>query len=137
VRRAQLAALASLAGLGGCGGGPDVVQRDPRLVTVPDVVSLAQAATYCRLEAAGLRWRTGGERIVHSRVVRRRRVDRRGGPPVSGHVAHPCGSGAYSGQAEVHVLDQFPAPGARVPRGTIVQLEDGCTMLRALATACL
>jgi hypothetical protein len=136
VRAARLAVAVSIAGIAGCGSGTE--RQGSRLITVPNVADLSQAAAYCSLEAAGLRWRTGGELAVHSRVIRRRTADPRGGGlPTSGLVPHPCEPGGYLSQAEVHVLEQSPTPGTRVPPGTIVQLEDGCTLLRSLGTACL
>jgi hypothetical protein len=92
------------------------------------MVERSRTDAYCLLQAAGLRWRTGGEHRVHSRVPMLPTK-----PPTD-----PCDEGSGSeDQGEPNVLEQLPPAGAPVSRGAIVRLEDGCTMLRALGTACL
>ena len=119
-----VAALGAAFLLAACGGG----EHEARPVVVPDVVGLPQEQAYCTLAAAGLRWRTGGERIVHSRAR---------GQGAGTATRDACRRPGLTGEAPISVLEQSPAARTRVHRGTVVHLEDSCTLLRALGTACL
>jgi hypothetical protein len=83
-----------------------------RRVVVPQVVGLSRSRAECRLHAAGLRWRLGAQRTPQSKPL------------------VPCG------RKNVHVLPdptvrrQRPPRGYRVRRGSVVALEDACTLLR-------
>jgi hypothetical protein len=96
-------------------------------VVVPDVVDVLRKEAECRLAEAGLRWRTGSDRRVHS--------GRRGR---SGSDA--AGTGCAQAPRLEHeptVVEQSPSAGTTVPRGAILHLEDSCTLLRHVGTACL
>jgi beta-lactam-binding protein with PASTA domain len=108
MRAILLVALAALAALAVDVPGNGTA---PRATTtgVPDVRGMPHSEAVCALQAAGLRWRSGDERRTHARAE--------------------CDDNSASAP-DPPIRRQRPAPGTQVPRGTIVHLEDVCTLLR-------
>lgn len=80
-------------------------------IRVPKLVGLARTDATCKLAAAGLTWRFGGDNRVRSRPI----------PSCNTNVG-------VSPDPEVKTQD--PLPGTRVLEGAVIVLEDECTLLR-------
>ncbi|HEX4692561.1 MAG TPA: PASTA domain-containing protein [Solirubrobacteraceae bacterium] len=111
--RRQILAIAAIAVLAGCNASvateSPAGQSRPR---VPDVLGLPRSRAACTLIAAGLRWRVGGEHGAHNRGV------------------IPCGVSGVRLAPDPIVKRQRPRAGRPVRRGSVVALEDDCTLLR-------
>lgn len=79
-----------------------------RIVTVPDLHGRPESTANCKLMSRGLRWRIGADRVRAQRV---------------------CDTGSAV-SPDPAVQRQSPSPGTRVRRGTVVRLEDECSLLR-------
>jgi hypothetical protein len=79
-----------------------------RIVTVPDLHGRPESTANCKLMSRGLRWRIGADRVRAERVCDT--------------------SSAVS--PDPAVQRQSPPAGTRVRRGTVVRLEDECSLLR-------
>jgi hypothetical protein len=119
-RLATLAALVLLAGTAAaCAGAaaespphPTITPDRAGRIAVPRVVGLTRSRAACRLVAVALRWRGGGEHAVHRRAF------------------VPCHDRRVHVAPDPIVRRQRPRAGRRVAPGTVVVIEDDCTLLR-------
>lgn len=108
-----IASLLLLAGIGiGCGDSETSPPAASDHVVVPKVVGLPRSRATCVLVNAGLRWRGGGE------------------PKANTRPAGPCPDEGAAGAPDPRIKEQSPRAGRQVPEGTVVVLEDACTLLR-------
>ncbi|HET8756110.1 MAG TPA: hypothetical protein VFM58_08875 [Solirubrobacteraceae bacterium] len=114
-RVVAIAVLGALAAVcHGCGASetsPPPAATSGRVV-VPRVVGMPRTRATCELAGAGLRWRSAGESRTHRRPLL------------------ACDDEGAAVAPDPTIEQQRPEAGRRVRRGSVVVLEDECTLLR-------